>query len=68
MIQIFDQLEIESNIFNLIRKSYVKKSCTANIIFTGEKNECFPSKIRNKTGISTFLIPGQHGTEIQLVQ
>ena len=43
MIQIFDQLEIESNIFNLIRKSYVKKSCTANIILTGEKNECFPS-------------------------
>ena len=68
IIQISDQLEIESNIFNLIRKGYKKKNCTANIILTGEKNECFPSKIRNKTGISTLLIPSQHGTEIQLVQ
>ena len=33
MIQILDQLEIESNIFNLIRKSYKKKkNWIANII------------------------------------
>ena len=66
MIQILDQLEIESNIFNLIRKSYKKKT----VLLTSYlwKNECFPSKIRTKTGISTLLIPSQHGTEIQLVQ
>lgn len=58
MIQIFDQLEIESNIFNLIRKSYVKKSCTANIILTGEKMNVFllRSEIRLGYLLSSFLV------------
>ena len=58
MIQILDQLEIESNIFNLIRKSYVKKSCTANIILTGEKMNVFLLRSELRLGylLSSFLV------------
>ena len=57
IIQISDQLEIESNIFNLIRKSYLK-NCTANIILTGEKMNVFllRSEIRLGYLLSSFLV------------
>ena len=53
---------IKGTYLNIVKAIYDKPS--ANIILNGEKTKSIPSKIRNKTRVSTLTTVIQHSFEI----
>ena len=60
MVEPLSKLEIEENFPNLIKGIYKKP--TANFILIHEIPIAFPSKIGNKTKMSTLITSTQHCT------
>ena len=60
MIKTLQKMGIEGIYLNIVKAIYDKP--TANIILNGEKLKAFPSKIRNKTRMSTFTTIVQHSS------
>ena len=60
MIKTLQNAGIEGTYLNTIKTIYDKP--TANIILNGEKLKAFPSKIRNKTRMSTFTTVIQYSS------
>ena len=60
MIKTFNKVGIEGAFLNIIKAIYERP--TAKIILTGKKTKHFPTKIRNKTRLSTFTTSTQHST------
>ena len=59
MIKTVKKMGIEGTYLNIVKAIYDKP--TANIVLNGEKlKERIPSKIRNKTSVSTFATVTQH--------
>ena len=52
MIKTLQKMGIEGSYLNIVKAIYDKP--TANIILNGDKLKAFPSRIRNKTRMSTF--------------
>ena len=53
-IKILQKMGVEVTYLNIVKAVYDKP--TANIFLNDEKLKAFPSKIRNKTSVSTFTI------------
>ena len=61
MIKTIQKMGTEETYLNIVKAIYDK--LTANIFLNGEKLKEFPSKIRNKTRVSTFTFIIQHSSE-----
>ena len=62
MIKTLQKIGIEETYLNIVKAIYDKP--TANIFLNGEKlTESIPSKIRNKTRVSTITTIIQHSSE-----
>ena len=60
MIKTLQKMGREGTYLNIVKAIYDKP--TASIILNGEKTESIPLKIRNKTGVSTFMTIIQHSS------
>ena len=58
MTKNLSKVEIEGAFLNIIKAVYERP--TANIILKGQKTKSFPTKIRNKTRMSSFTTSIQH--------
>ena len=58
MIKTLSKVEIEGSFLNIIKAIYERP--TANIILNGQKLKSFPTKIRNKTRMTSLTTPIQH--------
>ena len=58
MIKTLSKVGIERAFLNVIKAIY--KTPTANIILNGQKLKSFPTKIRKKSRLSTFISSIQH--------
>ena len=60
MIKTLNKVGLEGTSLNIIKALYEKP--TTNVILSGEKNENFSLKVKNKTKIFTLSTFIQHGT------
>ena len=58
MIKTLCKVVVEGDFLIMIKAVYEK--ATANIMLHGQKLKSFPTKIRNKTRMSTFTTSSQH--------
>ena len=62
MIKTLLNMGIEGIYLNIVKAIYDKTR--ANIILNGEKLKAFPTKVRNKTRVTTLTTIIQHGFEV----